>query len=234
MLIKRVQPDLKLYNLMLRVIRECNVGDQNLVKQLLTPVNPASTLRFFKKTTTDVEQQDEMSLKKIKGSRNSSVHMENVVRNDKCISDGVNNSLVAEQIVDVGVENDIAISSQDSSLKTNSHVQLPNVLNINENFSDILAVSTITTPQDRFAMVGGMKGFFKDMEKYGVKPDIQTFDQMLSVVHPEEELELLTIMDTMGVQADSDFYANLMLKKCKRYDYTGAKVILNHRLLSFL
>lgn len=253
MLIKRVQPDLKLYNLMLRVIRDCGVGDQNLAKEMLTSINPATTLKFFKKGSPDVGRRDKQSLRlgtgnqiikepesgvdnQVKQSSEydlESPHVRKYVDQQPTVeepissytSDVVNDSSHTGHLFDTHHEHDVAVVPEEWSKQTDDdQVKLPNVLNINENFSDILSVDTIASPQDRFAMVGGMKGFLNDMEKNGVKPDIQTFDQMLPLVNPDDELELLAIMDSRGIKADVDFYANLMMKRCRRRDYSGAKV----------
>jgi pentatricopeptide repeat domain-containing protein 1 len=62
---------------------------------------------------------------------------------------------------------------------------LPNILNPNEDFSHVISISNVSTPQDRFAMVGGMTGFLSDMKRNGVQCNVKTFDQMLSLISPD-------------------------------------------------
>ena len=181
MLLKGVKPDTHLYNLMLFVIKECGIGDQHLVEQMLTPINPATTRKLFKET--DKKIPDSIETLKVVNVSSKSVNdqsTENVLTSmDKVAT--------LEARCDEGTPNDNVLQQP----STWPQLSLPNVLNVNSEFSSVMSVGSISSAVDRFAMVGGMKGFLQDMENHGVKPNQKTFNQILPLIEPEEEQELL-------------------------------------------
>ncbi|XP_063445621.1 pentatricopeptide repeat-containing protein 1, mitochondrial-like [Mytilus trossulus] len=232
MLIKRVQPDLKLYNLMLRVIKDCEISDPKLTKMLLSPINPAATLKLLKgeksgKTEEFLNKRDILSLPSTESTDKGNELEDTFPQSESCNFDlKLNERSETLKMTDQESKNSsdiVEVSTLNENVPT---VKLPNVLKPSEDFSHIISVSDLSTRCDRFALVGGMMGYFKDMEKYNVTPNVETFDQMLSLISPEEEQTMLDVMKSKGVKPDIDLLTNLMYKRCKSMKYTTAKEVL--------
>lgn len=84
----------------------------------------------------------------------------------------------------------------------------------------------VDTPQDRFALLGGLSAFIKEMEATKVRPNVKTFSQLLDVIGPTraDEHDLIQKMRYMRVRADTDFLNLLMKRRIFRKDYDGAMV----------
>lgn len=232
-----------MYNLMLRVIKECEVGDPVLAQQLLLPINPAATMKLFKKENAtrkddstgkqiDVNKVDEISLLPLDSKSlpaSSSLDSPSIASSSTDVISVTASSTNRQQ--EIG-GNDLDSSNTDRSIPVNEDFSdvsvvnsyLPNILNPNEDFSHVVSISNVSTPQDRFAMVGGMTGFLTDMKRNGVQCDVKTFDQMLSLISPDCENQLLEIMENEGVKPDIDLLTHLAYKRCCRFDYAGSKV----------
>lgn len=233
MLIKRVQPDLKLYNLMLRVIKDCEISDPKLTKLLLSPINPAATLKLLKgeksgKTEEYLNKRDILSLPYTESTDRKGSELDDTFTKSESCSFNLQLNESPDTLImrDQESQNSSDIVEESTSNKKVPTVKLPNVLKPNEDFSHIISVNNLSSPHDRFAMVGGMMGYLSDMEKYNVIPNVETFDQMLSLISPEEEQTMLDVMKYKGVKPDIDLLTNLMYKRCKSMDYSTAKEVL--------
>lgn len=231
MLIKRVQPDLKLYNLMLRVIKDCEISDPKLTKLLLSPINPAATLKLLKgeksgKTEEFLHKRDILSLPSTESTDLKGTKLDDTFPKSESCSFNLQLTESPETLKMTNQEgkNSLDIVEVSTLNEKVPSVKLPNVLKPNEDFSHIISVSDLSTPCDRFAMVGGMMGYLTDMEKYNVTPNVETFDQMLALISPEEEQTMLDFMKSKGVKPDIDLLTNLMYKRCKSMKYSTAKV----------
>ncbi|VDI31115.1 pentatricopeptide repeat domain-containing protein 1 [Mytilus galloprovincialis] len=233
MLIKRVQPDLKLYNLMLRVMKDCEISDPKLTKLLLSPINPAATLKLLKgeksgKTEEFLHKRDILSLPSTESTDLKGNKLDDTFPKSESYSFNLQLTESPETLKMTNQEgkNSLDIVEVSTLNEKVPSVKLPNVLKPNEDFSHIISVSDLSTPCDRFAMVGGMMGYLTDMEKYNVTPNVETFDQMLALISPEEEQTMLDFMKSKGVKPDIDLLTNLMYKRCKSMKYSAAKEVL--------
>lgn len=253
LLIKRTKPNIEMYNLMLRVIKECEVGDPVLAQQLLLPINPAATMKLFKKETAT--REDDSRRKPIGVNKVGEIYLSQSDSKSLPASSSLDSPSIASSSTDVisvtasstnrqqeigSINLDSSNSNTDRSILVKEDVSienscLPNILNPNEDFSHVVSISNVSTPQDRFAMVGGMTGFLSDMKRNGVQCNVKTFDQMLSLISPDCENQLLEIMEIEGVKPDIDLLTNLAYKRCCRFDYAGSKdvvkLIASHKLI---
>lgn len=232
-----------MYNLMLRVIKECEVGDPVLAQQLLLPINPAATMKLFKKENTTIK--DDSRGKHIGVNKVGEISLSSLDSKSLPASSSLNSPSIASSSTDVISvtesstnrqqeigSNNLDSSNTDRSIPVKEDLSdfsvenscLPNILNPNEDFSHVVSISNVSTPQDRFAMVGGMTGFLSDMKRNGVQCNVKTFDQMLSLISPDCENQLLEIMEIEGVNPDIDLLTNLAYKRCCCFDYAGSKV----------
>lgn len=67
---------------------------------------------------------------------------------------------------------------------------MPDILNPFNKALQVVSLGTVESKADRLALVGGMKGYLTSLERDGVKPDLVTFIQLITVVPPDEENEV--------------------------------------------
>ena len=114
-----------------------------------------------------------------------------------------------------------------SNVTPPQNISVPNLLSASaKELESIVSLSSVTTPEDRIALIGGSRGVLESMKKDGVQPDIKTFGLMSELIshETEAEMELMVAMDTAGVKGDIDFYNGLINQRAVRGDMKGAKV----------
>ena len=67
---------------------------------------------------------------------------------------------------------------------------MPNILNPNDRSLQVVSLGQIETKEDRLALCGGVKGYLSSIEMEGIKPDLVTFIQLVSVANLHEEDEV--------------------------------------------
>lgn len=197
------RPNIYTFNLMLRCIKECGIGnresEQNMISEILSS-NPIMlpTHSHIQETFPQLES----------GQHNTS---------EKQLVLDIDQDLVGQ--VDAEKHLPIPISGL-------SENQLPNLLSRNPSLNGVLAIGEIKTMEDRFMLTGGIEGFFTEMVASNVTPDIKTITQMLSVQPStlENENKLLDILKLQEIKPDINFYNVLIKKRCYRFDYESAKV----------
>lgn len=75
-------------------------------------------------------------------------------------------------------------------------------------------------------MLGGLNGFIKEMELAKVRPNSNTFSQLMYAIPStrEAEHELIEKMREVRVRADISLFNTLMKRRILREDFEGAKV----------
>lgn len=107
-------------------------------------------------------------------------------------------------------------SDTDTSRSLEKHIpQLPNVLEIDEDFSSLVHVGMMTKSYERFALLGGLDGFLETLRKNNISGDLVTFTQLIKAVPYQMENEIVVAMKVAGVQADTDFYNHLIYRRAK-------------------
>lgn len=92
---------------------------------------------------------------------------------------------------------------------------IPNILDPDKELSPAIHLDDIKTESDRFALLGGLNQFLRNLEKENIKPDIKTYTQLISVVPSYCEDRLLDEMEMAGCKADITFYNHLIMKRFK-------------------
>lgn len=106
-------------------------------------------------------------------------------------------------------------------------VMMPDLLNPFDKSLQMVTLGWVQTHEHRLSLVGGLQGFLSNLEKYGEKPDIITFTQLITVVPASEEDQVLDMMALYDVEPDIDFFNHLIDKKAQRWDKTGALEVQN-------
>lgn len=257
-----VQPCLRAYNLLLRAVRECGIGDPDLVNRLLDGKiqidrNLGTNERYKALDSSSIDREslsNDMPRmpKKYKQKEDNAVNERKAERkvrnrvksfqeidkllakyqlsekeneiNDPDFEDPQNEDHKSEEkeSKDLQVrkewwqldvfENPVGTTAVSELEVASNEINLPNILNPDEDFSSVIQVSAVTSKEDRLAFLGGMDGFLKTLEKENIKPDIVTYTQLAQVVPEHLEDELIDEMWINGIKPDTDFY-NLLIRK---------------------
>lgn len=138
-------------------------------------------------------------------------------------SDGSKGNKTENEVLENGLQ-----VVEKSQLVTQRPPELPNVLHKRPNFNGIVGLGDLSTPENRFLILGGIDGFFQHLQENKIKPDIVTFSLALKVIPDNEEAEneLLKKMEECGVEPDIDFFNQLIKRRAFRKDYSSGKATL--------
>ena len=247
-----VQPDLPLYNLLIRCIRDCGVGDIKSLQSLLT--GGAATEKLCDTTSRDADETASLRsgsdgdghglpLKELEHGPEGFVQttaFDNTASSEKDLPADVDYRWDPNDASHIGGRNTAQATSgntdssqlydnqhQPSSLTVhNSPATIPDVLSPMSDTSNVVALGDLSSKENQLAFLGGVDGILSRMKRDGVSPDIITFSQLISVAMPtsEAENELLTKMKSLKVKPDIDLINTLIHKRCMRKDFAAAKV----------
>ncbi|XP_066993743.2 pentatricopeptide repeat-containing protein 1, mitochondrial [Anabrus simplex] len=207
MLQKKIKPDLYTYNLMLRSVRDCGIGDAIVAQNVLEQIG---------------KSVENISLPQ--GESASEV-----------ISDGtVPKSAMLEGSSSLVTVGEVCSQSEDKQLsdiyptEAISRENRPNLLAPNPYLGNIIQLSEVTRPQDRLLLVGGYHGVLQLIADDGLTPDIKTFTLLLDSIPSTISAEnaLMSAMKKYGIQYDIDFFNMLIKKRSMRFDYENAREVL--------
>jgi pentatricopeptide repeat domain-containing protein 1 len=225
MLIMREKPNLYSFNLILKCVKDCNLGTKEDIEELIGILS--ENIGIESKRSVPLQ----IGIPKIIPQK--TLEQQNIPLLDT--SDNEDNlkttdCLTREPVIDTdlvfGKNDDVSIIVEDFKKIVKEQRAVPNLLSKVINMQQVLALQEVHTMQDKFAVIGGQEDFLQEMELYSVKPDIKTFTQMVPLLGNtrEAEIKLLDNMKALEVKADIDIYNNLIKKRCLRSDYDGAFV----------
>lgn len=107
---------------------------------------------------------------------------------------------------------------------------LPNLLNeVTSNQNEILAIDfkSLSSPINRFVLFGGIKGFFKMMDLYQIKPDLKTLTIIIDLLPQDNCLEeIMALIDHYQLKPDICFYNVLIKKFAKTKNYQSCQILI--------
>uniref|UniRef100_A0A3P8U969 Pentatricopeptide repeat domain 1 n=1 Tax=Amphiprion percula TaxID=161767 RepID=A0A3P8U969_AMPPE len=215
-------PDTKNYNLLLRIARDCGIGDTGLA--------------------TDVLLRDCESRKQRTGvseSRCKDIIDIDLLERQLCFqpdpqSDTQQDSRHCEEFN----------SRQDSTYmmpirkKENTSLPVnipadstaPNLLDLFEGkSSDVISLGTVDGACDRLALIGGAEGFLEKMAAKGLSPDLRTLTLLADMMEPGYQClqALLKVAKQHQLKLDAVFFNSVIRKAAKASDLEGAKAVLS-------
>lgn len=194
-----LRPDIYSFNMMLHCTRNCGIGDVETVKQLIGDILLSSKKGLPPPSTytIDKEKQGDKEILMIGTKSKTKSDIQTVPKDEIQVSG--------------------AIERKD---------ELPNLLARLPHLGSLVALGEIRTAEERFAVIGGLHGFLKEMDIAKEIPNVKTFSQILDVIPQtyEAEKDVLKLMRNYGVRTDVDFFNLLMKRRCLRFDYRGAEV----------
>ena len=239
-------PEIFQYNLFLRAIRDCGVGDPLLAQQLTTDgftrllFAESHDKRSFAETkmpNDELETSGESLIKSDGMIQKSDIIEIQPIENLERLSGSVEQD--EHDVVNVTTESwwsyhsekeidGSADDEQTSELSTIKSQQM-NLANNRIDSGDGQGIINFDTPEKRLTLFGGFEHILTSMEQDHVHPDIRTFTQMIDLIpsNLKAEQNLLTALEKYDVKPDVDFFNLLIRKRNLRRDYIHAKVGLS-------
>ncbi|XP_064618279.1 pentatricopeptide repeat-containing protein 1, mitochondrial-like [Liolophura sinensis] len=224
-------PTLYQYNLLLRVIRDCGIGDLNMAAPLIfgrevaegqSSGNSQTTLRIENgesdnTDTSHICQDDFMS---VSPDMSKDITNERMVIDFNAVKNGGSDGFV-----------ELNTGSMESQLaELSSLPDHPSVLESPLEPNSLISVdlTLLKSAQGRLALSGGMLGILSNMAADGVTPDIKTLSQLVSAIpsNVQAEKELIHVLESQNIQPDVDFFNMLIRKRNLRKDYDRARDLL--------
>lgn len=207
---KKIQPSVYTFNLLLRCIRDCGLGDAEVTQDVINRLVSGdknilisdSARKFVNSKDKDlIDKPDHLN--------------ENNESSNKQLD-------VSESTVTQVTNFEVSATSDDFSIEKYK----PNLLADTPHLGNIISLSEVKTPEDRLFLVGGYKGFLETMDQYKCIPDIKTLTQLLDCIPNTSTAEngLLNFIKEYKLKPDIDFFNMLMKKRSMRRNYAGAKV----------
>lgn len=207
MLRRRMRPDVYSFNLMLRCVRDCGIGDlqtmQELIEQILVESSRAEGVDVPR-----LEANVEDSVLQIEAAGQVDAH--------EVDSAHIQLAPKAPKTSDVQAPNDEAFNR-------------PNLLSSRPHLGRLVALAEVRKAEDRLLLLGGCSGFLHEMQAAKARPDIKTYTQLIDVLPPTNvaEKQLLAQLKRDKLKVDIDFFNVLIKKRSMRYDYDAAKEVLD-------
>lgn len=193
-------PDAYSFNLMLRCVRDCGIGDLEEMQRVIGTILKSSKAAV-----------------KIKSNKDDKL----LIEAKPLISINANDNKTGDLVGDLE-------SKQTTNEVTSKDVcdQMPNLLSELPHLGSIVQLSMVKSAEDRLILLGGFSGFIDEMEKTNAKATVKTFTQIMDSIPSTREAEHQLIERTrkMHIWCDTDFFNLLMKRRILRKDYDGAKV----------
>lgn len=240
-----IKPDTQNYNILLRVARDCGIGDPSLAFALLLKrpeeVTPKLTSgKKSRRTKVKVEtscqplDMDAFENELFVETQSHGQAKENDFtlpkEKDPC---RIDTSQDETQVLPVLSSGSLACQSQLST--QSSH--LPNLLDPSTCHSGVVALGPVNSASDRLALIGNLDGFLEKMSKDGLEPNIKTITLLADVMEAGSQSmqSLINVAKESGVKLDVTFFNTMIRRVAKAGDLYGAKVrnIFNHLFIMF-
>jgi pentatricopeptide repeat domain-containing protein 1 len=203
---KNITPSFYTYNLMLRCIRDCGIGNIEVMNDVLQTIL----------------NQDNFRLNTVNNQLLCEKHSsQKLLTTDE--TNNNNNNL--QHVTSQGKESDYGITNVKLMVEDSNR---PNLMAKIPHLGNIISLTEVQKAEDRLLLVGGFKGFLNNMMENQCTPDIKTFTQLLDCLPGSltSEKELIKTMKKWNVRPDIDFFNMLIKKRSMRFDYESAKAVL--------
>lgn len=216
-----LRPNLITYRILLRCIRDCGVGSDELIRQaigelpLMTSFEQRLKYKKLSKKGSPRERNFEWVplITELGDSLSSATSPQTRDSGLRLIEQKLGNS-------------ETALISSPSAVQVslaNSTNELPNLLS--EDHLDLMhriesiCVDRLRTGADRLMLFGGMHGYLKTMVRDGCEPDSKTFSLMLSCIKRKRacQLEYFRLSKDYNIKRDLYFYDSFLRHVCENF-----------------
>ena len=224
----KIQPNVQSYNLMLRAVKECGVGDPQFIQDILIETMSSKDVRKLKRRSNDNfidDQQNSSSIQLLAAKSAPTSTFREQVDNSYvvCADSSETKDSSLNKIINNADKNCILIKTTEV---------LPNFLSPSPNFDNDheivgLSENALKSSQEKFSLFGNVSQFLELMVNIDqVEPDIKTISQLLHCIEPQDENLLLKYIKQYKITTDIDFFNQLVRKRVTRYDYQSARKTL--------
>lgn len=225
----KITPNVYCYNLLLRAVKECGVGDSKFLQDILIEAMSPEDVRKLKTQFKEIQLNGKSSADSqfsVKHSKQS--FYKGIKKDDKTTMDKnkICDDIKSDTITGNGDEDFLLPVTLHSS---QDFIKFPNFLAHKPNFNSGQSIvglsdSAFHIAQNKFALFGNVSSFLKLMVDVDeTRPDIKTISQLLHCINPHEEVELIRCIKEYNVKPDVDFFNQLMRRRIARYDYEMAR-----------
>lgn len=104
----------------------------------------------------------------------------------------------------------------------------PNLIIPRPHLGSLISLTEVKKPEDKLLLLGGFSGFLETMKNFDATPDLKTFTELIEVIPATTiaEKRLISQLKKHDIKCDVDFFNILMKKRSMRFDYEGAKEVL--------
>lgn len=228
-----IKPDTQNYNILLRVARDCGIGDPGLASALLLK----RTEEVIPKLTSGrkgrrIKVKEEMSCQPLDmDAFESELFVDMPTQShgqaketdfchpkekDQCKTDASQNET---QMLPVSSSGSLTCQSQSS--------RLPNLLDPSSCHAGVVALGPVNSALDRLALIGNLEGFLEKMAKDGLEPNIKTVTLLADVMEPGSQSvqSLINVAKKSAVTLDETFFNIMIRRVAKAGDLVGAKAV---------
>ncbi|CAG5025236.1 unnamed protein product [Parnassius apollo] len=235
MLTMKEKPNIYSFNLMLKCVKDCNLGSKDDIQSLIMSIqdqtllgsNKIKRLQIESRETKENTTNSEVDLEKLENFQTYGplTYDTKSKANYNCIS--IKDVHKGVTVLENQNSNSITILPKEFQTQQNDQRTIPNLLSNVLQLNQVLSLQEVDTLQDKFAIIGGQDDFLREMEANAVKPDIKTFTQMLPLIEETREAEnkIMETMKSLNIKPDIDFLNMVIKKRCIRMDYDGAFLI---------
>ncbi|CAL1279940.1 unnamed protein product [Larinioides sclopetarius] len=215
---RRCSPTLYTYNLLLRAVRDCGAGPDDISCLLLQHWSNYSKRPYGFKVKETVPKKEILLLSDAE------------VGKTECNAETNNELKVKYETEDTSSqlsETANTLPEKKAGVFALNKIgnEVPSVLHSRPvSCVEVVDLGAIKTPSDRLALIGGAENILVDMKKSKVQPDIKTFTLLLQCLPPSTEAEeqFMSLLDIYGVKPDMGFFNMLIQKRNCRFDYAAA------------
>uniref|UniRef100_A0A182WHN6 PROP1-like PPR domain-containing protein n=1 Tax=Anopheles minimus TaxID=112268 RepID=A0A182WHN6_9DIPT len=195
----KISPDRYSFNLLLRCVRDCQLGELETMEQTIEQILTQSIAHPQQQLATAEKEQN----------------AESVIGRREPFDDESTPSL---QITTVNSE----------LTERFNHEGVPDLLSPTPHLGSLVKLGEVRKAEDRLLLLGGSSNVLAEMKRCMVEPDIRTMTELLDVIPPTyaAEKQLLATIKQLKLGCDIDFFNILIKKRSMRFDYEGAREVL--------
>ncbi|XP_068614599.1 pentatricopeptide repeat-containing protein 1, mitochondrial-like [Brachionichthys hirsutus] len=215
MLLSGIAPNLKNYNLLLRIARDCAIGDPALAAvALLRPVQKGTGEHASLSGVPNVTDVDLLERQLLV--------QPDPLHHGGDGEDEFHDGQDSTQLIPVAPP---VLPPDDAA----GFCTAPNLLDLLEGQkSSVVSLGSVVGASDRLALIGGAKGFLEKMDADGLSPDIRTLTLLADTMKLGDQLleVLLAAAKQHKVKLDTAFFNSVIRRAAKAGDAEGAKAVL--------
>lgn len=237
-----IKPDTQNYNILLRVARDCGIGDPGLASALLLKRTEEETLKLTSgKKTRRTKVKEETSCQPLDmDAFENELFVDAHTQNQEQVKE-TDFPLPKEEDqcrIDASIkETQILPVSPGSLMCQSQSSHLPNLLDPSTCHTGVVALGPVKSASDRLALIGNLEGFLEKMSKDGVEPSIKTITLLADVMEAGSQSvqSLINAAKKSSVMLDETFFNIMIRRVAKAGDLDGAKVrnAFNHLFRKF-